>query len=375
MRILQIAPLWEAVPPPAYGGTEAVVYALVEELVRQGHEVTLVASGDSSTSARLVSFYPRSLRSAHDLDDKRPYTWHHAVMALGDARNYDIVHNHAGEEVMALSHLLPDVPMLTTMHCLITPDTKIIWDHYQGYYNTISWSQRRLMPEVAGGTFVGAVYNGIDVASFPFDPDKEDYLLYLARISPDKGAHLAVEVARRTGLRLIMAGKVDPNPVDTAYFSSVVKPLIDGRQVTYLGEADQVLKRELYRKAMCVLKPITWDEPFGLVMAEAMACGTPVIAFNRGSVPELIVDGETGYIVDNLEEMVAAVYRVDKIDPWRCRRHVEENFDGPVMADNYLRVYERILAQVTEPLAAPLLAPLTAPSLDGPQPDLSSQVA
>jgi len=362
MRILQIAPLWENVPPPAYGGTEAVVSNLVEGLVQQGHEVALIASGTSLTSAELISFYPRSLRNADDIKDKSPYTWHHAVMAMREARYYDIVHNHAGEEVMALSHLLPEVPILTTMHCLITDDTKIIWDHYTGYYNTISWSQRELMPEVCGGTFMGAVYNGVDVSSFPFDSNKEDYLLYLARISPEKGPDVAVEVARRSGCKLIIAGKVDD--ADSAFFASVIAPLIDDKQILYLGEADQVLKRKLYRKARCLLTPLNWDEPFGLVMTEAMACGTPVIALNRGSVPELIVDGETGYIVDNLEEMVEAVYRVDNIDPTRCRQHVEANFDLPIMTANYLGMYERIIT-AAEGLPIPLVPEMVSLSSDG----------
>ena len=304
MKILQIAPLWETVPPPAYGGTEAVIHTLVEELVRRGHEVTLCASGDSQTSAQLSSVYGRSLRAADDLSAKQPYSWHHAVFSLRDAREFDIVHNHAGEEVMALAHLVPDVPMLTTMHCLITPDTKIIWDHYQGYYNTISWSARHLMPEVEGGSFAGTAYNAIDVPTFPFEDEKDDYLLFLARISPEKAPNLAVEVARRSGRRLIIAGKVDPN--DLLYFSTVVAPLIDGEQVVYVGEADARFKRELYRKAQCLLMPIIWDEPFGLAMIEAMACGTPVIAFNRGAVPEIVRNGKTGFIVERVDEMVAA---------------------------------------------------------------------
>jgi glycosyltransferase involved in cell wall biosynthesis len=373
MRILQIAPLWEAVPPPAYGGTEYVVHVLVEELVRRGHQVTLVASGDSQTAADLVSFYPRSLRTAKDLRDKRPYAWLHAALALRDAAEYDIVHNHAGEEIMALSHLQPDVPMLTTMHCLITPDTKFIWDHYQGYFNTISWSQRRLMPRVEGGSFAGAIYNAIDVSSFPFDGNKETHLLFLARISPDKGLPQAVEVAKRTGLKLIIAGKIDP--VDRRYFARVARPLIDGKQVIYVGEADAALKRELYRKALCVLKPICWDEPFGLVIVEAMACGTPVIAFNRGAIPELIVDGETGFIVDTVEEMVEAVYKVDRIDPWRCRQHVAQNFDAPIMAANYLQAYQQILGQEEKPWAAPAIAETVASLNQDPRPSPSLQVA
>lgn len=360
MKILQIAPLWETVPPPAYGGTEAVVYTLVEELVRRGHQVTLCASGDSLTSAQLSSVYHRSLRAADDLAVKQPYSWHHAVLSLRDAREYDIVHNHAGEEVMALAHLVPGVPMLTTMHCLITPDTKIIWDHYRSYYNTISWSEGRLMPEITGGTFAGMVYNAIDVPTFPFDYEKDDYLLFLARISPEKAPNLAVEVARRSGRRLIIAGKVDPN--DFLYFSSVVAPLIDGHQVVYAGEADARLKRELYRKAHGLLMPIIWEEPFGLTMIEAMACGTPVIAFNRGAVPEIVGHGETGFIVQTVEEMTEAVARLGQIDPRRCREHVAAHFDAPVMADAYLRLYERILE---ERIAVPAVPPYQEPATAG----------
>jgi glycosyltransferase involved in cell wall biosynthesis len=343
MRILQIAPLWETVPPPAYGGTEAVVSLLTEELVRRGHEVTLCASGDSRTRSDLFSILPHSLRTATDMQDPWPYAWLHSALALKEADEFDIIHNHAGELTMAMSHLVPDVPMLTTMHCLITPDTKFIWDHYLGYYNTISVSQQRNMPAVAGGHFAGVVYNAIDVPSFTFDDQKEDYLLFLSRISVDKMPHLAVEVARRTGRRLIIAGKVDR--VDESYFNSTLAPLIDGKQVQFMGEADARLKRELYAKAYCLVLPLCWEEPFGLVMVEAMASGTPVIAFGRGSVPEVVVEGETGYIVRDVDEMVEAVGRVDRIDPRRCRRHVEENFDGPVMANRYLQAYHRIIAR------------------------------
>lgn len=341
MKILQIAPLWETVPPPAYGGTEAVVHTLVEELVRLGHEVTLCASGDSQTSARLQACYPRSLRTAEGLTAKPVYSWQHAALSLKDAREYDIVHNHAGEEVMAISHLLPDMPMLTTLHCLITADTQFVWDRYEGHYNTISHSQRATMPEVASGTFAGVVYNAIDVASFPFQQEKDDYLLFLSRISPEKGPHLAVEVARRCGRKLIMAGKVDD--YDRDFFVKTVAPLIDGDRVVFLGEADAKLKRELYRNASCVLMPITWEEPFGLVMAEAPACGTPVIAFDRGAAAEIVQDGVTGFLVNSVDEMAAAVGRLDEIEPRACRRHIERHFDAPVMAEGYLRVYQSIL--------------------------------
>jgi glycosyltransferase involved in cell wall biosynthesis len=343
LKILQVAPLWETVPPRAYGGTEAVVHVLVEELVRRGHEVTLCASGDSQTSARLQACYPHSLRTAEGLEAKSVYSWQHAALSLKGAWEYDIVHNHAGEEVMALSHLVPDVPMLTTMHCLITPDTQFVWDRYQGHYNTISRSQRAAMPEVASGTFAGVVYNAIDVASFPCQAEKDDHLLFLSRISPEKGPHLAVEVARRCGRRLILAGKVDP--YDYSFFVSTIAPLIDGDRVIFAGEADAGLKRELYRTAGGVLMPIMWEEPFGLVMAEAQACGTPVIAFDRGAAAEIVRDGVTGFLVNSVDEMVAAVGRLDEIDPMACRRHVERHFDAHVMADGYLRVYESVLGR------------------------------
>jgi glycosyltransferase involved in cell wall biosynthesis len=350
MKVLQIAPLWETVPPPAYGGTEAVAHLLVEELVREGHDVTLWASGDSQTSARLESCYPVSLRTAEGVECKPVYSWQHAALALKHAREYDIIHNHAGEEVMALSHLVPDVPMLTTMHCLITPDTKFVWDRYEGYYNTISWSQRNLMPAVSGGTFAGVAHNAVDVSSFPFQSEKADYLLFLSRISPEKGPELAIEVARRTGRRLIIAGKVDV--VDCQFFADVVEPLIDGDQIIFKGEADGRMKRELYRSAACVLMPLTWDEPFGLVLTEAMACGTPVIVFGRGAAAEIVEHGETGFIVDDVDEMIDAVGSIRTIDPRYCRVRMEQRFDAPVMAARYLEIYRSMLSKQDATLVA-----------------------
>jgi glycosyltransferase involved in cell wall biosynthesis len=357
VRILQIAPLWETVPPPAYGGTEAVVHLLVEELVRQGHDVTLFASGDSRTAARLQSCYPVSLRTAAGIEDKGVYSWQHAALALKQAGNYDIIHNHCGEEVMALSHLVRGVPILTTMHCLITRDTKFVWDHYEGHYNNISWSQHRTMREIRGGSFAGVAYNGIDVSSFPFQTEKSDDLLFLSRISPEKGPHLAIEAARASGRRLIMAGKVDPK--DRTFYETVVAPLIDGQQVIFVGEADGRMKRELYRRAACLLMPISWDEPFGLVMPEAMACGTPVIAFNRGAAPEIVEHGETGFLVESAEEMAEAVNRVHTIDPAYCRARVQEKFDARVMASRYIEIYESILEAQVKALPAPPAGTLT----------------
>jgi len=341
MRILQIAPLWERVPPPAYGGTEAVVSVLTEELVRRGHEVILAASGDSVTRAELMAVYPRSLRTAEELADRSPYDWAHVGNALRRAREADIVHNHAGELVMAMAGAI-ETPMLTTMHCLATPDTTFVWNRYAGAYNTISRAQIRALPELHGpARFVGHVYNAIDVDSFPFEARPGEDLLFLSRIAPEKGPHLAIEAARKAGRRLIMAGKVDR--YDQRFYEEVLRDMIDGDQIVFLGEADAAQKRELYRKAYCLLMPLTWEEPFGLVMPEAMACGTPVIALRRGSAPELIVHGETGFVVDTVDEMVRAINGVGSIKRDACRAHVARHFAPEIMADRYLRVYEDVI--------------------------------
>jgi len=355
MKILQIAPLWERVPPPAYGGTEAVVSVLTDALVMAGHEVVLCASGDSLTLADLRSVCPRSLRTVAEIENGTPYDWVHAAEAIAGADGFDIIHNHAGEPVMALAGLT-DVPMLSTMHCLITPDTRFVWERYRGYYNTISHAQRGTVPPLQRPRYAGVVYNAIDVASFPFSERKDGYLLFLNRIAADKGTHRAIEVARRVGCKLLIAGKVDR--ADREYFENVVEPLVDGRDVVFLGEADRRMKRELYAGAACLLNPICWEEPFGLVMVEAMACGTPVIAFARGAAPELIVEGETGFLVQDVDGMVAALAKIETIDANRCRQHVETHFDVPVMMERYLRLYRTIITErsaelMTRQLVAP----------------------
>ena len=340
MKVLELAPLWETVPPPAYGGTEAIVSLLADGLVQAGHDVTLFASGDSKTLAKLHSFYPHSLRTAYDLKDRAPYDCLHNAIALYEAEGFDIVHNHAGELAMAMSHLIK-TPMLTTMHGLITLDTKIVWDHYPWFYNTISYAQRKTMPNIRNKNFVGAVHNAIDVETFPFSTEKDDYLLFLAHICPEKGTHHAIEVARKLGKKLLIAGKVDQ--VDRVYFEKEIKPKIDGKQIQFLGEVDAKQKRRLYARAYCLLAPISWEEPFGLFLIEAMACGTPVIAFARGAAPELIVHGRTGYLVQNAEQMAKAVYLIEHIDPRNCRDHVKRNFDKHRMVRNYIATYKKVL--------------------------------
>jgi glycosyltransferase involved in cell wall biosynthesis len=352
LRILQLAPLWENVPPPAYGGTEAVVHDLTEGLVAAGHDVTLFATGDSRTSARHLSVYQRPLRSESHLKEKAPYEYVHAAASLAEAaEGFDVIHNHAGGLPIAFSRLIP-TPMLSTKHCLIEPDWEFVWRDYNGYYNTISCRAYACLPSTLGGTYVGHVYNGIDVRSFPYNPAKQDYLLFLSRIAPEKAPHLAIEAAKRAGVRIVIAGKVDPNPTDQHYFEDLVRPLIDGRTVEWFGEADAAQKRQLYRDARALLLPIVWEEPFGLVMVEAMACGTPAIVFRRGAAPEIVADGRTGFLVDDLDGMTAAIGRLDDISAADCRNHALENFDTSVMVRSYLRVYETILEREGQEMAA-----------------------
>jgi glycosyltransferase involved in cell wall biosynthesis len=339
MRVLQIAPLRERVPPPAYGGTESVVSLLADGLVRAGCEVTLSASGDSLTLADLRSVYPCGLRAADEVQVDTAVEWIHASEAVALADGFDIVHNHAGESVMVLA-AFTRTPMLTTTHNPITADNKIVWDRYADYYNTVSEAQFRSMPRLGTAQYAGYVYNAIDVSSFPYCDKKEGYLLSLNRIHPDKGTHLAIEVARRTGRRLVIAGKWDDG--EERYFRDAVEPCIDGDRIVFVGEADQRSKRELLAKAFCVLMPILWEEPFGLVMVEAMACGTPVVAFARGAAPEVIVQGETGFLVDDVDEMASAIEDIGTIRSTRCRERAIE-FDVPVMVEGYLRLYHEIL--------------------------------
>jgi glycosyltransferase involved in cell wall biosynthesis len=297
---------------------------LVDGLVRRGHDVVLRASGDSATLAELRSVYPHSLRTAVEIESAFPYELVHGAEALNDARDFDIIHNHAGDTLMAFAGLA-DSPMLTTSHGNVTPDSRFVWDRYSGFYNTISWSQAKRFIGFKNARFAGVVHNAIDVQTYPFRSDKEDYLLCLARVSPEKGIHLAIEVARRLSMPLVIAGKVDR--VDREYFETTIEPLVDGLRVRFFGEANAEDKRELYANARCLLVPICWEEPFGLVMPEAMACGTPVVAFARGAAPEIVLDGETGFLVDDVDQMVEAVRHIRAIDPKRCRSDVEERFD------------------------------------------------
>jgi glycosyltransferase involved in cell wall biosynthesis len=339
MKIAMISPLEMRVPPVAYGGTEMVVSLLTEELVKRGHDVTLFASGDSVTDAQLVSVCPNFLRGSGR--DAGILTMMNVVSCLEQAERFDIIHNHTCFEGLATAGLVR-IPMLTTLHGNLDGDWQELFSFYKGWYNTISHSAKRLLPEKE--RFAGVIYNAIDVTSYPFnDGTHEPHLLFLSRISYEKGPHLAIELAKKTGRRLVIAGNV--HPVDDEYFRTMVMPGVDGDQIQYVGEADYHRKRELLAQAYCLVAPITWPEPFGLFFIEAMACGTPVVVFNRGSAPEVVSDGETGFVVNTMDEMANAVDCIHQIDRKRCREYVEEKFDVPRMADDYLRAYERVLSE------------------------------
>ncbi len=338
MRIGMIAPLEFRLPPIAYGGTEQVVSLLTEGLVRRGHKVTLFASGDSITNAELVPGSPYGLR---DTDrDKSVLNMLNAVACMARADEFDVIHNHVPPfEGMPLAGLV-DTPVLTTFHLGLAGDWITLYNSYEGWYNTISKSAASLLD--LHERFVGVIYNSIDVKSYPFQSGtREDFALFLSRISHEKGPDIAIKAALRAGIRLIIAGNVDE--VDRKYFETRVMPHVDGDQIRYVGEVDATMKRDLYSRARFLLAPITWEEPFGLFFAEAMACGTPVIAFNRGAAPEVVEDGVTGYIVEDLEAMVDSIRRTDLIDPANCRRRVEDLFNVARMTDDYQAAYEEII--------------------------------
>jgi glycosyltransferase involved in cell wall biosynthesis len=349
MRIGVIAPIEIRVPPVRYGGTELVVHLLTEELHRRGHDVTLFASGDSVTRARLTSVAPTPTRE-HGRDSS-PLSVLNVANALGRSEEFDFLHNHTPWEGMALAGL-SSTPMLTTIHGPPEGDAVSVFHRYRGWFNTVSRSAYRQLGRTE--RFAGVVYNAIDVARYPFVADPRDaFLLYLSRISPQKGPEEAIRIARAVGLPLRMAGAIHPN--DRAYFRDRIEPHLDGERVQYLGEVDFDEKVALLTRARCLLAPIQWSEPFGLFMVEAMACGTPVVAYREGAAPELVRDGESGFVVDTFEEFVAKVAEVEHLDPRTCRRHVAEYFDYPRMVDEYLRAYRRILdAERPPPFDAPI---------------------
>ena len=340
MRIAQVAPLYESVPPKYYGGTERIVSYLTEELVRQGHDVTLFASGDSVTKARLVAGARRSLRlDKHCIDQLA----HHVLMlerVLQRSGEFDVIHFHVDYLHYTLSRR-QSFPHVTTLHGrLDIPDLVPLYREFGDVpVVSISDAQREPLPWV---NWQATVYHGLPEDLYRFRSTPGDYLAFLGRISPEKRVDRAVEIAREVQIPLRIAAKVDL--VDKNYFAGIESALRGNPLIEFVGEIGDGEKDEFLGNARALLVPIDWPEPFGLVMIEAMACGTPVIAYRNGSVPEVMEDGSTGFIVEELDDAVEAVRRLPSISRARCREVFEQRFTAARMARDYVEVYERLIA-------------------------------
>jgi len=350
MRIAQISPLAEAVPPKLYGGTERVVSWLTEELVRQGHEVTLFASGDSITNAKLEAASPKALR----LEGVRDHTANNLVMLDGVRRRadeFDIIHCHIDLLQFPLFQHLSN-KIVTTLHGRL--DLPDYWPIYKAYPHMplISISDNQRLPMPKNINWLATIHHGLPEHVCPYNAKGGDYLAFLGRISPEKRPDRAIEIAKRAGVPLKIAAKVDK--VDQDYYDEVIKPMIDHPLIEFIGEIDEVQKCDFLGNAMGLLFPIDWMEPFGLVMIEAMSAGTPVIAWRNGSVPEVMSDSRSGVIVDSMDEAVDAVKRIHHMK----RRDVRDAFEGRFtiqrVANDYVAAYERLL--VGEPWEGNLIA-------------------
>jgi glycosyltransferase involved in cell wall biosynthesis len=342
MRIAQVAPLWERVPPPAYGGIELIVGLLTDELVKRGHEVTLFASGDSITRAKLSAVHPQALRLDPNVRECGIYEMLQLAQVYERAGEFDLIHSHIGCAALPYTRLTK-TPTLHTLHGIFTPDNQKMYGYAKAQpYVSISDAQREAQ---LGLNCVATVYNSIDVDSHKFfpTPDEPAYLAFLGRISPEKGPKQAIEIAKATGIPLKMAGKVDP--VDVKFFEQEIKPLIDGEFIQFLGEADHNMKNNLMGRAIATLFPIQWREPFGLVTIESMAAGTPVIAMGLGAVPEIVAHGHSGFICHTIAECIAAVSQIPSISRSACRKYVENNFGVDSMTNGYEAVYRAVLAE------------------------------
>jgi glycosyltransferase involved in cell wall biosynthesis len=336
LRIAQLAPPAERVPPELYGGTERVVSALTEELVRRGHQVTLFASGDSHTAAKLVPVCPRALRLDTLVSDVQVYTMRELGLVFSHADAFDIIHNHLDYFALPFTRLTR-TPVVTTLHGrLDLPDLPMIFGDYpDAPLVSVSYSQRT---PLFWANWAATVYNGIDLRAYPTVYQAPGaYFAFIGRISPEKNIEAAIRIARATAIPLKIAAKVDR--ADRDYYERIVRPLIDGRFIEYVGEINEESKNAFLGGAYALLFPVDWPEPFGLAMTEAMACGTPVLALRRGSVPEVVADGVTGFVRDTEAELITVARQIPSLDRRRCRQRVETYFSATAMADGYEAVY------------------------------------
>ena len=342
MKIAQVSPLYESVPPKMYGGTERVVSFLTEELVAQGQDVTLFASGDSQTSAKLIPGSKTALRLSKNSVD---YLAHHIAMlddVMRMAPEFDVIHFHIDYMHFPLSRYC-SLPSITTLHGrLDLPDLIPVYRRYaDAPVISISMAQRKPLPLA---NWIANVPHGLPADLLTFNPKAGDYLAFLGRISPEKRVDRAIEIAKRAGMPLKIAAKIDN--ADRAYYESTIKPLMGDPNIEFIGEIGEDQKSEFLGNAYAYLFPIDWPEPFGLTMIEAMACGTPTIAFNRGSVPEVMQEGLTGFIVNDMDEAVAAVEKIESIERIACRNVFEKRVTATHMAERYVQIYQSMASDI-----------------------------
>src|SRR3989440_463909 len=374
MKIAHIAPPWIPIPPKNYGGTEVAVYNLVEEQVVQGHDVTLFAPGDAKTSARLVSFFPKFL-----LEEGVPWTAHlkayyhlHKSIEYIKEHDFDIVHTHLSSSsdmyIFPLTAPLA-TPHVTTLHSRFPFDRAQSWmGNADEYYMewapyvpivAISESARAEVPYHLN--FVGVVHHGIPMQVFvPSTKKVGDFFVWLGRFVPDKGTHLAIKAAKEAGVKIVLAGTIDRHQQEsTNYFHKVIEPQIDNEQVRYVGPVNMKRKISLLSRACAFLNPIEWEEPFGMVMIEAMALGCPVISFARGAAPEIVVHRKTGFLVHDVAEMVRFNTRIDEIDRNVTSMNIERNLSACVMSEKYIKIYKKVI-KLAKGLPAPAFSSVNA---------------
>jgi glycosyltransferase involved in cell wall biosynthesis len=347
MRIAINSPIIERIPAKKYGGTERVIYALTEELVKMGHQVTLFASGDSITSAKLVAVFPRALREPGSAveDIYGPNGWSMINIGLPYIMQdeFDIIHEHHNI-IAAPTANLSKTPVVMTIHGAldVDPSHKALYETMNNInYVSISHSQARPAPKM---NWAGMVYNGTLYGNYSYQSQPGNYLLFVGRISQQKGVHHAIEVAQKLDLPLIIAAKLENADGNIQYFKEKIEPHLN-QKIQWIGEVDEQQRNELMKKALCFLHPVTWSEPFGLTLAESMACGCPVVAFGLGSIPEIVVNGKTGFVVNTTEEMVEAIKKINLISRQSCHQYAMENFNPRKMAEEYVKIYRQVLAQ------------------------------
>lgn len=349
LRIAQIAPLWFSIPPKKYGGTERIISLLTEELVKRGHKVTLFASGDSKTKANLLSPVKRGLIAQNITWEDYWWDLFNHALAFEKANKFDIIHCHWNMLGVFFQKFIK-TPTIHTMHNIPSTFTQKIsykrWKIFEYYKKNlnlvfISNSEKKnalsMLKKVKNNW---VVYNGIDTSLFKFNPNPKDYFVWIARICPAKGVENAIKIAKTAKIKLVLAGQIQNH--FQQYFKEKIKPHL-GSQIKYIGEISQEQLSDFYGSARGCLYPIKWEEPFGLIMAESMACGTPVIAFRRGSVPEIIKHGKTGFIVKNIKETVNAIKKIDQIKRENCRKWVEKKFSVKKMVNDYEKIYYQLL--------------------------------